>query len=80
MAIKPIVGMTPTHGIELHYDFGQIWWAKFIAQEQLVFSFLTQVDPISSWTLQQLGHNNLYLWRQLLPSYLCQLNGYYIYI
>ena len=36
-----------------------------------------QVGPASSWILQQLGYNNLYLWCQLLPLYLCQLKGYF---
>ena len=39
MVIKPIVGTAPSRGIELHYDLGQIWWTKFIAQEQLAFPF-----------------------------------------
>ena len=71
MVIKPIVEATLSHCIESHYDFGQIWWTKFIAQDQ---SFSMQVGPVSTWILQQLGHRNMYLWRQLLPSYFSQLN------
>ena len=49
---------------------------KVYCTRSIGLSFLMQVGPVSSWILQQHGHNNLYLWRQFLPSYLCQLNGY----
>ena len=75
-AIKHIVGITPSHP----YRIGLWFWSDLVdkvhCMRSVGLSFLMQVGPVSSWILQQLGHSNLYLWRQLLPSYLYQSNGY----